>query len=128
MMAKDVTSGADRLFARLDIAESDFFPDITVQQAASMKRKYYQVQVPMHQFLQSVRTVLDGQGLSLALVGAYYAVANKMRRTVEAAGYGDTGKNEIAALIALYVARGLTLSVLESIRNDCIGIAAPAGP
>lgn len=125
-MAVGVQSGFDRLAARLDIATSDYFPDITVQQATSMKRKYMEVQVSYNDFLNRVKQSLSSSGVSGILYAGYFALANQMRAAVTKLGYGASGVEECAVLIAQGVSRGLSLPVCEAIRDDIIGVPAPA--
>jgi hypothetical protein len=124
-MAKPVSYGYDRLSARLDIASSDYFPDITIQQAASMKSKYLAFQSSAKAFLEKVRVQLSRDGVGGALVFGYYAAANKMRAAIANLGAGEAGKVEIAAIIVQYTAAGLSQSVLEGIRGTVLGSTAP---
>jgi len=41
---------------------------------------------------------------------------------------GESAAMKAAVLTGKWVARGLSLSVLETIRSDVFGVSAPAGP
>ena len=70
---------------------------------------------------------LNAQGVSVADAADYLAFsrqvwAKKRRYT------GDMLVNEVGNVLALWVARGMSLSVLEAIRSEVYTIPAPAGP
>jgi len=70
---------------------------------------------------------LNAQGVSVAEAADYLAFSRQVwakRRRYS----GDMLVNEVGNVLALWVARGLTLSVLEAIRNEVYAIPAPAGP
>ena len=70
---------------------------------------------------------LNAQGVSVASAADYLAFSRqvwaKKRRYA-----GDMLVNEVANLLALWVSRGMTMSVLEAIRNEVYTIPAPAAP
>lgn len=74
-----------------------------------------------------VRAVIDAQGVSILLAGQYLNAGRQFWK-IKNRYNGETASMEAAAQIGKWVARGLALSVLESIRTDVFGITAPAGP
>ena len=74
-----------------------------------------------------VRAVLNAAGVSVILYPFYLSFGREMWKLTNRIS-GESAAQEAAILIAKWVARGLTLSVLESIRYDVFGVSAPAGP
>ena len=74
-----------------------------------------------------VQDVLNTAGVSPMMFGIYYAFAGRLWALGNKAS-GAAAAGEAASLIALYVARGLTQSVLESIRTSVFNISAPVTP
>ncbi len=74
-----------------------------------------------------VRQVLNEAGVSVIQYPFYFAFGRQVWKLVQRIT-GESAAIETAALTAKWTSRGLTQSVLESIRNDVFGIRAPAGP
>jgi hypothetical protein len=77
--------------------------------------------------MQAVQDVLNTAGVVPMMFGVYYAFAGRLWRLLTVAD-GEAARAEAAILIALYVARGLTQTVLESIRTEVFNITAPIAP
>jgi len=75
----------------------------------------------------AVKQVLNSVGVSVAAVADYLCFGREMWSKCKTHA-GETMKIEAAVLIAKWVARGLTLSVLESIRTDVFNVGPPSGP
>jgi hypothetical protein len=75
----------------------------------------------------SVKQVLNSVGVSVAAVADYLCFGREMWSKCKTHA-GETMKIEAATLIGKWVARGLTLSVLESIRTDVFNVGPPSGP
>ena len=127
-MKADLQWGYDRLAARLDIASSDFFPAITIQQAASIKSKYWQVQPELQNIRRRCQQLLASIGVSAALYFAYHAAVVEMWKVTKTLGYGESAAIECAAIVVLYTSRGLSQTTLETLRTQIFGIVAPVGP
>jgi len=75
----------------------------------------------------SVKNVLNGAGVSVADVANYLAYSRqvwKMSKTHD----GETLRIEVEGCIVRWVARGLTRSVMEVIRDTVFHITAPSSP
>lgn len=120
--------GFGRLAARLDMPSSDYFPAITIAQAADIKQKYWMVQAFQHKIKVRVKAVLASLGTSSALTFGYYGFANEVMKAVGVHGYGDAGRTVVQVLVDKYAAMGLSQSVLERLREYVFGVQAPAGP
>ncbi len=128
MATKPASYGADRLFARLDLANSDYFPEITLAQAESMKVKYYRTRTAQNYYLTQTKQVLSAEGVSSILYGAYCAFAGEVAASREKLGGGESFAIEVATHIAKWAARGCVQSVLEKIRTQVFNTGAPVGP
>ena len=58
MAVKPSSYGADRLFARLDLENSDYYPEVTMQQKAAMKVKYFRTRTAQNYYLTQTKQVL----------------------------------------------------------------------
>jgi hypothetical protein len=76
----------------------------------------------------SVKQVCDGAGVSTLQIPFYLCFGREMWALNRKEISGETLAIEAAVLIAKWVARGLTSAVLQAIRTDCFGVAAPIGP
>ncbi|HDQ99001.1 MAG TPA: hypothetical protein ENN51_01750 [candidate division WOR-3 bacterium] len=128
MAVKPSQWGADRLFARLDMPDSEYFPAITRQQAESLKTKYFTVRNAQNLYLAATKQVLAGEGVSAILYAGYCAFAGEMDRARRKLGAGQGLALEAATLVAKWVARGLSQSVLEKVRLQVFDVSAPVGP
>ncbi|MFO7639376.1 MAG: hypothetical protein R6X14_08830 [bacterium] len=128
MAVKPSSWGADRLFARLDLPDSQYFPAITRQQAESMKTKYFTVRNAQNLYLGATKQVLAGDGVSSVRYAGYCSFAGELDKARRKLGAGDALALEAATLIAKWVARGLDQSVLEKVRYQVFDISAPVGP
>lgn len=128
MATKPASYGADRLFARLDLADSDYFSEVTRAQAESMKVKYFRTRTAQNYYLTQTKQVLVGEGVSSILYGAYCAFAGEVAASREKLGGGEALAVEIALCVAKWTARGCSQAVLETIRTQVFNIGAPVGP
>ncbi len=128
MATKPASYGADRLFARLDLPNSDYFPEVTLAQAESMKRKYYRTRTAQNYYLTQTKQVLAGAGVSSIQYGAYCAFAGEVAASREKLGGGESLAIEVATHIGKWLARGCSQTVLEIIRTQVFNIGAPVGP
>ena len=74
-----------------------------------------------------VRQVLNSAGVSVIQYPFYLAFGRQVWKLSQRIS-GETAVLEAAILVAKWVARGLSLAVLATIRNQVFGISAPAGP
>jgi hypothetical protein len=128
MAVKPSSYGADRLFARLDLENSEYYPEVTMQQKAAMKVKYFRTRTAQNYYLTQTKQVLASAGVSGITYAPYCAFAGEVAAARDKLGAGETLANEVATLIAKWAGRGLSMPVLESIRTDVFNIAAPVGP
>ena len=125
---KGIGLGTARLHARLDIVDSEFFPDITLQQASTIKLSYAMQAKSRHDLNLQVKGILSGEGVSSILYLGYYGFAYQVAATLGNTGAGESGAVAVAVLLAKWAARGLSQSVLETIRTQVFNIGAPVGP
>ena len=128
MGTKPASYGADRLFARLDLTDTDYFPEVTLQQAASMKEKYFRTRTAQNYYLTQTKQVLSAAGAGAITYGGYCAFAGEVASTREKLGAGAAFVTEVATLIAKWAGRGLSQPLLEGIRTQVFNVAAPVGP
>ena len=128
MAVKPSSYGADRLFARLDLTDSDYFPEVTLEQKDSMKVKYFRSRTYQNQYLTLTKQLLAAIGVSSILYGPYCAFAGEVAAARDKLGGGESLAIEVATLIAKWTSRGCSGTVLEAIRTQVFNIVAPAGP
>ena len=128
MATKPASYGADRLFARLDLADSDYFSEVTRAQAESMKVKYFRTRTAQNYYLTQTKQVLTAAGVSSILYGAYCAFAGEVAASRNRLGAGEALAIEVALNVAKWTARGCSQTVLETIRTQVFNIGAPVGP
>jgi hypothetical protein len=75
-----------------------------------------------------VKQVLDMQGISTSVYANYLAFSREVWRLKRMGVSGDSLAAECATLIAKWVARGLSLAILETIRSQVFDVSAPVGP
>lgn len=75
-----------------------------------------------------VKQVLDGQGVSIIEYPFYLAFGREVWRLIRQELSGESLKQEVAALMVKWVARGLELPVLQAVRDDVFNVGAPASP
>jgi hypothetical protein len=75
----------------------------------------------------AVRQVLNSAGVSVIQYAFYLNFGREMWKLTNRIS-GESAAQEAAIQIGKWVARGLSLSVLETIRSDVFGVSAPAGP
>jgi hypothetical protein len=75
-----------------------------------------------------VKQVCDGAGVTVIEIPFYLNFGRELWALSRKEISGETLAIEAATLIAKWVARGLTQSVLQSIRTDVFNIAAPVAP
>jgi hypothetical protein len=124
---KDYAWGLGRLNARLDIADSQYFPAVTVPQADAIRQQFIATRIVQNDILLRTKQVLSSEGVSSALFGAYCAFSMKAL-AIKLAYSGEAAALEFQTQIALWVARGLSQTVLEIIRTDVFNVAAPVAP
>jgi hypothetical protein len=72
-----------------------------------------------------VKQVLDMQGISTSAYANYLAFGREVWRLKRMGVSGDSLAAEVAIHIAKWVARGLSLSILETIRSQVFDVPAP---
>ena len=129
MALKSATDRYNKWVERFQTAESQSCSPIMfrLMQTVTMPARVQQQFASLAAMEDNVRAVLDQAGVSIILVGQYLNFGRQVWKLKERFS-GETANMECANLIALWVARGLTQSVLESIRSDVFGLQAPAGP
>ena len=76
-----------------------------------------------------VKQTLDAVGVSVIQYPFYLDFGRELwHMTHQVEMSGESAAQEAAVLIAKWVARGLTQSVLEAVRTDVFSIGAPVGP
>ena len=125
MGTKPASYGADRLFARLDLADSQYFPEVTKAQASSMKEKYYRHRTAQNLYLTATKQILAGEGISSIQYAGYCAFAGELAMSRDKLGGGESLAIEGQTLIQKWVARGLSQTVLEKLRTDVFSVSAP---
>ena len=75
-----------------------------------------------------VKQVCDGAGVPTIQYPFYLSFGREMWSLIRSDISGESMALEAATLIAKWVARGLTQSLLESIRTDVFNVAAPVAP
>lgn len=75
-----------------------------------------------------VKQVLDLAGVSVAQYASYLAFGRELFRITRNEMSGEAAAIEAELLIVKWVARGLTRSVLETIRTGVFNIAPPSSP
>ena len=75
-----------------------------------------------------VKQVCDGAGVSVIQIPFYLNFGRELWALSRKEVSGETLAIEAATLIAKWVARGLTQSVLYSIRTDVFNVSAPVAP
>ena len=128
MSVKPASYGADRLFARLDIADSDYYPEVTLQQKESLKVKYFRTRTVQNYYLTQTKQMLAAIGVSGILYPSYCAFASEVAAAREKLGAGEALAIEVATLLAKWQSRGLAQATLEAIRTQVFNIGAPVGP
>jgi hypothetical protein len=81
----------------------------------------------LHDMEVAVKQVLNGEGVSVADVSDYLCFGREMWKKTRKYS-GETVALEASTLVAKWVARRLSQSVLEKIRYDVFSVAAPVGP
>jgi len=94
----------------------------------SMLQHVQSVFVDIDQMETQVKQVLDLQGVATIMYPFYLNFGREVWSLQEKGVSGESLAVECAVLIAKWVARGLTLSVLEAIRTGVFNVSAPAGP
>lgn len=75
-----------------------------------------------------VKQVLDGQGVSIIDYPFYLDFGREIWRLQRKEVSGESLAIEVATLASKWVARGLSQSVLETIRTGVFNVGAPVGP
>lgn len=75
-----------------------------------------------------VKQVLDLAGVSVAQCASYLACGRELFRITRNEMSGEAAAIEAELLIVKWVARGLTRSVLETLRTGVFNIAPPSSP
>ena len=74
---------------------------------------------------EAVRAVLDLEGISVLQYAFYLGFGRQMWKLTSRIA-GETAAVEAANLIGLWVARGLSQTILETIRTQVFGVSAPS--
>ena len=74
-----------------------------------------------------VRAVLNSEGVSMTLYAYYLAFGRELWKLTNRVN-GQSAALEAATLVAKWTARGLSPSVLATIRHQVFSISAPVGP
>jgi len=74
-----------------------------------------------------VRQVLNAAGVSVIQYPFFFAFGRQVWKLAQRIS-GESAAIEAAILVAKWAARGLSQTVLETIRFQVFGISAPAGP
>ena len=75
-----------------------------------------------------VKQVCDGKGVPTIQYPFYLCFGREMWALIRKDISGESLAKEAATLIAKWVARGLTQSVLQAIRTDVFNVVAPIAP
>jgi hypothetical protein len=75
-----------------------------------------------------VKQVCDGSGVSVIQYPFYLCFGRQMYSLLRKEMSGESMAQETAVLIAKWVARGLTQSVLQAIRSQVFNVPAPIAP
>jgi len=75
-----------------------------------------------------VKQVCDGKGVPTIQYPFYLCFGREVWSLIRKEISGESLAKESATLIAKWVARGLTQSVLQAIRTDVFNVAAPIAP
>jgi len=106
-------------------------PDVVRQRFLGQKEKMVDQVADIFPALvaleESAKTILDAEGVSIALYPMYLAYARELWRLVNNFG-GDVLYNEIRIAENKWVARALSAAVLERLRVDIFGITLPPVP
>jgi hypothetical protein len=97
-------------------------------QLSSIKQNAAFVMNDIVQMETQVRQVLNGAGASTIQYPFYLCFGREIWARIRNGMDGESLAQEAAVLIAKWVARGLTQSVLETIRTDVFNVSAPVGP
>lgn len=123
-MVKPAQYGYDRLDARLNLTDSQYYPEVTRAQADSMRTKYFAVRTLWNSIIVRVKAVLNGEGISAIEYAFYNAAAMELFKAYNSMR-GESLAIEAQTVIQKWVARGLGQTVLETIRSDVFSIPAP---
>ena len=94
----------------------------------SMLAHVESVFVSIDQMETQVKQVLDLQGVATIHYPYYLGFGREVWSLQQKGVSGESLAIEVAVLIDKWVARGLTQSVLETVRTDVFNVSAPAGP
>ena len=115
-----------RANARLDIAGTDFVPDITVQQADGLKTEGRIQGISRRALDLKVKTYLASAGISVVHAVYYHAFALEVNKCIGAEGGGMSGRVAVNVLRDKWIARGLALATLNGLRSAVFGLPAAA--
>ena len=97
-------------------------PDYPVEEQAA---RYRTTLVHNREFELATCQILDEQGIASITYIFYYAFARSVDKLIRHGVSGESLALEVALLITLWTGRGLSLSVLETIRTQVFNIGAP---
>jgi len=112
----NVKYNTERIKATLDAMRPDMLANVTAV-------------TPMITAMElQVKQVCDGAGVTVIQIPFYLNFGRELWALSRKEISGETLAIEAATLIAKWVARGLTQSVLYSIRTDVFNVSAPIAP
>jgi hypothetical protein len=97
-------------------------------QLTSIKANAAFVMNDIVQMETQVRQVLNGAGVPFIMYPFYLNFGRELWSRIRKGMEGESLAIEAATLIAKWVARGLTQSVLQAVRTDVFNVAAPIAP
>ena len=97
-------------------------------QLTSIKQNAAHVMNDIVQMETQVRQVLNGAGVPTIQYPFYLCFGRELWSRIRNGMDGESLAMETAILIAKWVARGLTQSVLQSVRTDVFNVSAPIAP
>jgi hypothetical protein len=97
-------------------------------QLTSIKQNAAHVMNDIVQMETQVRQVLNGSGVPTIQYPFYLCYGRELWSRIRNGMEGESLAIEAAVLLAKWVARGLTQSVLQDIRTDVFNVSAPVAP
>ena len=121
----DVTKRIDNWDVKFD---TERIKAILDAKRPSMLQHVQSVFVSLDQMETQVKQCVDGLGAATILYPFYLDFGREVWSLQQKGISGASMAEECATLIAKWVSRGLSMSVLEAIRTDVFNVSAPAGP
>ena len=121
----DVTKRIDNWDTKFD---TERIKAILDAKRPSMLQHVQSVFVSLDQMETQVKQCVDGLGAATILYPFYLDFGREVWSLQQKGISGESLAQECATLIAKWVSRGLSMSVLEAIRTDVFNVSAPVGP